>query len=108
MVAKKVNPNPKAVIVVNGLEFADALSASSLIGVLDDTTIILTDPKTLSKEAEEYLINDSVEKVYILGGNNAVSKTVENQILQKKHGGATARRVTTSSSGVGLDPTDVD
>lgn len=84
LVAKKVNPNPKAVIVVNGLEFADALSASSLIGVLDDTTIILTDPKTLSKEAEEYLMNDSVEKVYILGGNNAVSKTVENQILQKK------------------------
>ena len=60
------------------------MSASSLIGVLDDTTIILTDPKTLSKEAEEYLMNDSVEKVYILGGNNAVSKTVENQILQKK------------------------
>lgn len=84
LVAKKVNPNPKTVIVANGLEFADALSASSLIGVLEDTTIILTNPRTLSKEAEEYLLNDSVEKVYILGGDNAVSKTVENQIIQKE------------------------
>lgn len=73
--------NPKTVIVANGHKFADALAGSTLSGVLGNAPIILTDANELSYTAFKYLErNPSIETVYILGGENAVSKLVELEI----------------------------
>ncbi len=69
------------IIVASGENFPDALAATSLAGVLD-APIVLTSGSQLSSEAGSEisrLANDNA-KVYILGGNAAISTTVENQI----------------------------
>lgn len=75
-----LNSNPKTVIVANGHKFADALAGASLSGVLGSAPIILTDVNRLHPMVEDYLANPSIETVYILGGENAVSPLVEREI----------------------------
>lgn len=83
-IAYDISDNPKTVIVANGHKFADALAGASLSGVLGNAPIILTDANELSYTAFKYLErNPSIETVYILGGENAVSKLVEIELSGK-------------------------
>ena len=75
-----MEPQPKVVIVANGHKFADALAGASLSSVLGNAPIVLTDAGKINFETHAYLKNPSIETVYILGGESAVSPLVEREI----------------------------
>lgn len=79
-IAYEISGNPKTVIVANGHKFADALAGASLSGVLGNVPIILTDADRIHPMVNKYLSNPSIETVYILGGESAVSPLVEREI----------------------------
>lgn len=79
-IANCITNNPKTVIVANGHKFADALAGSTLSGVLGNAPIILTDADRIHPMVNKYLSNPSIETVYILGGESAVSPLVEREI----------------------------
>lgn len=79
-IANCITNNPKTVIVANGHKFADALAGSTLSSVLGNVPIILTDADRIHPMVNKYLSNPSIETVYILGGENAVSPLVEREL----------------------------
>lgn len=66
-------------IVASGANFPDALSASSLAGLLD-APVILTESSSLSTEASTELQNLAPTKVYVIGGESAISASTNKQI----------------------------
>lgn len=66
-------------IVASGANFPDALSASSLAGLLD-APVLLTDSSSLSTEASTELEKLAPTKVYIIGGESAISASTYKQI----------------------------
>ena len=68
-------------VLASGQNFPDALAASSLAGMLD-CPILLTDPDSLSSEVETEIYRLGVQDVYIVGGVQAVSQSVEDKITQ--------------------------
>lgn len=68
------------VILVSGATFPDALSASGY-AAYKKAAILLTEGKTLSKEAETFIKDFGIQRVVILGGTSSVSKNVE-RVLQ--------------------------
>lgn len=82
-IAYDIDENPKTVIVANGHKFADALAGSTLSSVLGNVPIVLTDSDRIHPRVETYLSNPSIETIYILGGENAVSKLVEVELSGK-------------------------
>lgn len=82
-VAKRYNAND-TVILVDGANYPDALSASTIAKV-KDAPILLTNANTLSAETKAFLdANKNITNVIIVGGNNSVSENVVNQIIDKK------------------------
>lgn len=79
-IANYIDNNPKTVIVANGHKFADALAGASLSAVLNNAPIVLTDADRIHPMVNKYLSNPSIETVYILGGESAVSPLVEREI----------------------------
>lgn len=69
-------------VLATGENFADALVASSVAGALD-APIILTKTNKLSDQASNQLESLGVKYVYIMGGESAVSKNVENTLKAK-------------------------
>lgn len=82
-IANYTDNNPKTVIVANGHKFADALAGSTLSSVLGNVPIVLTDSDRIHPRVEMYLSNPSIETIYILGGESAVSKLVEVELSGK-------------------------
>lgn len=80
IISDYVEPQPKTVIVANGHKFADALAGASLSAVLNNAPIVLTDADKINYATHAYLKNPSIETVYILGGESAVSPLVEREI----------------------------
>lgn len=66
-------------IVASGANFPDALSASSLAGLLD-APVLLTESSRLSAEASAELKKLAPTKVYVIGGESAISTTTYKQI----------------------------
>lgn len=66
-------------IVASGANFPDALSASSLAGLLD-APVILTESSRLSTEASAELKKLAPNKVYVIGGESAISASTYKQI----------------------------
>ena len=66
-------------IVASGANFPDALSASSLAGLLD-APIILTENSGLSTDASDELKRLAPTKVYVIGGESAISASTYKQI----------------------------
>ncbi|MBV8347311.1 MAG: cell wall-binding repeat-containing protein, partial [Mycolicibacterium sp.] len=73
-----VNGKPTA-IIANGLNFPDALAASAA-SYKAHLPIILTDPNTLSSQAQATLTALGIQQILIMGGTNAVATTVESAI----------------------------
>lgn len=69
-----------SVILVNGKNFPDALSAAALTGK-EDAAILLVSGSHLSKPVKSYLEEKKPTKVIIVGGDNAVSRGIEEEIL---------------------------
>lgn len=80
-IARQFAPDDIAnVYLASGANFADAVAAAP--NVTSDTPLILTTPTKLHDEARRFLASDdrAVAKVTILGGNAAVSASVEAEI----------------------------
>lgn len=93
-VAKAAFPDGCKQAVIAGSEgWADALSATSLAGVLD-CPILLTEQGSLTSSTKETLEELGVESVIIVGGPNTVSSGVESELqnagltIEKRLGGA--------------------
>ena len=81
-----------SVILASGANYPDALAASSLAGGLD-APILLTDPNGLSDAAKGRLESLCPSRVFIVGGNAAVSPDVERQIKEMLGSGCAVFRV---------------
>ncbi len=69
------------VILANGLNYADALAGVSLAHKLN-APILLTDPKSLNKTTLDEINRLGAKNVKILGGENAISKKVINELVK--------------------------
>lgn len=76
-----INPESTTLIVANGTDFADALSASAL-AVKENASIVLVEqnsiPYNLMYQLDTYINN--YNKIIIVGGTGVVSTEVENQL----------------------------
>ena len=81
-----------SVILASGANYPDALAASSLAGGLD-APILLTDPNSLSDAARDRLETFCPSRVFIVGGNAAVSPDVERQVKDLLGSGCAVFRV---------------
>lgn len=70
-----------SIVLASGANYPDALAASALAGDLN-APIMLTDPNGLSTDTEWRIQNLKPTRVYIIGGNAAVSAKVERRIAQ--------------------------
>ena len=73
----KLEKDIDTVVLVDGTKFPDALS-SAVVASENNGAILLTDPKTLSKETKNYIdSNKNIENIIIVGGENSVSSSIE-------------------------------
>lgn len=68
------------VVVASATNYPDALAASSLAGCYDPAPILLTDPNGLTEEVGSQIKKLNPSFIYIVGGESAVSSTVEDQL----------------------------
>lgn len=79
-------------IIVNGMNPADALSGGPLAAKLN-APILLVNTNSISQETLDEVGRLNPNKVYILGGNSSVSESVEKVIKSKAKSGATIMRI---------------
>ncbi|MBS4021444.1 MAG: cell wall-binding repeat-containing protein [Dethiobacter sp.] len=95
-VAKEKYTQAETVIIARGDEaggYADGLAASMLAGVLD-APILLTSPTALPASVAQALTDFGTKKVFVLGGEMAVSAAVENSLKAR---GLQVERITGAS-----------
>lgn len=80
------------IVLAGGANYPDALAASALAGDLN-APIMLTDPNGLSSETEQRIQSLKPARVYIIGGNAAVSVDVEHRVIQLAGAGASIKRI---------------
>lgn len=78
-VAKKVNG--KVAFIACGLNYPDALGGSSA-ACLNNGVILFTATSYLTPATKDYLIEEGIDEVVILGGTGAVSAQVEKEIKE--------------------------
>lgn len=70
-------------VLVNGLNFPDGLSSASVAST-NNGVVMLTNPESLSIETYDYILeHGKFKNVIIVGGENAVSKDIENFLKGK-------------------------
>ncbi|WP_101773131.1 cell wall-binding repeat-containing protein [Peptostreptococcus faecalis] len=80
-----------SVILVNAdKNLADGLSASGLSGVIK-APILLVKKDSIPNETQLRL--DIAKKIYIIGSENSISKSVENQLKDENMGGFSVKRI---------------
>lgn len=80
-IADNIGNYNTAILVNSDKSLADGLSASSLAGK-ENAPILLVKKDSIPNETMTRLQN--VDKVYIIGGNAAISKNIENQLSDKE------------------------
>lgn len=88
-VSKKGWESANTAILVNGNAIPDALSATPLAKI-KDAPVLLTGSDTLNEKTKAELDRLGVSDVYIIGGENSISKTIENKLTGE---GKLVRRV---------------
>lgn len=78
-IAEKYFSESKLAIVASGYVYADAL-VGGYLGAKEDAPILLTNLNTVKLVTTDYIINN-ISKVWLLGGNTAISETVESEIV---------------------------
>ncbi len=75
-----LNKDISTAVIVNGKDYPDALS-SGLVATYNNGAILLTQPNELNKDTAEYIkTNTNIKNIIIVGGENSVSKNVENEL----------------------------
>lgn len=78
--AREAYKYPETVIVANGRDgSADALAAGPLAKALN-APILLVDTNTINKEVLDYIHNDNLKKIVIVGGKGSVSSKIFNEL----------------------------
>lgn len=78
--AREVYEKPETVIVANGRDgSADALAAGPLAKALN-APILLVEKDSIKKEVLEYIHNDKIKKIVVVGGTGSVSSKVFNSL----------------------------
>ncbi|NTU89005.1 MAG: hypothetical protein HGA54_03730 [Actinobacteria bacterium] len=79
-VAEEAYPDTaQGVIIATAYNFPDALTASSLAGLLD-YPILFTDPGWLTQSTEDEIVALGAQKVIIVGGTSVVSEAAEAEL----------------------------
>lgn len=82
-VSQKAFKQSDYVIIASGENFPDALSGSVLSGYLK-APILLTNRKSLSDSVKSEIKRLNPKKVYILGGENMISKSIESWLKKDR------------------------
>lgn len=77
---KYFNPSCRHILIASSLEFADG-AAGAALAANTGAGILLVD-RQISGVVKDYLINNKLEKITILGGTEAVSTQVEDEIKE--------------------------
>ena len=92
-IAENLNEKPKEVFFVYGLNYADALSVSTVAALKNAPIIYLTTKGELDADTAKYLTqlkkNGSVKNAYVIGGKNVISDD-----MMKKAGNALGIKAT--------------
>ena len=75
--------NKKEIILVNGFNNIDALTAGSLAAKLN-IPVLLTDSDQLNKDTEKAIKDWGIEKVTIIGGKTQVSEAIKVKLQESK------------------------
>ena len=86
---KTLNKSPKTAVLASGISYPDALTANTLTKHVKGT-LYLQPGKGISQEFQKILDNKQVDRVYIVGGEVAISEEVEKDI---KGRGIIVRRI---------------
>lgn len=81
-IALRLNSDSGKFILVDGTNYADALSAGSFASGLN-SPILLTDPSYLHEKVEHYIKSRGINEVFIIGGENSISSRTENMLRSK-------------------------
>ncbi len=79
LAARRFFAEPAAVVIASGLNFPDALVASSLGGALKAPVLLVT-KSNIPAESASYIQSVRPDKVYIIGGTGVISDDVKNQL----------------------------
>ncbi len=74
-----LNKDIKTIILVDGTNYPDAL-ASGTVATFENGAILLTQPNKLNEDTRDFIEENNIEKVIIVGGEKSVSKNVENEL----------------------------
>lgn len=82
-VAEKLNDSPTEVFFVYGLNYADALSVSTVAALKNAPIIYLTKDGELNADTAAYLakINGKVKNAYVIGGEGVISNAMMNKAV---------------------------
>ena len=73
-ISKSAYTTSENVVLASGFNFADALSAGQLASALD-APLLLSSQNKLDSQTKSEIERLKAKKVYVVGGNNAISKT---------------------------------
>lgn len=74
----------KTIILVDGMNYPDALAASTVAGK-ENAAVITTPKDKLNKEAKKFIKNNDIEKVIVIGGENSVSNSTISEINDEEN-----------------------
>lgn len=78
------NKEEKVVLLATGYDSADALSAGPLSAKYGQSPLLLSETEKLSSNVKDELKRLGAKKVYIIGGQEAISKQVETELRNMK------------------------
>lgn len=74
-----LNKDINTIVLVDGTNYPDAL-ASGTVATFENGAILLTQPNKLNENTRDFIEENNIEKVIIVGGEKSVSKNVENEL----------------------------
>ena len=82
-ISKSAYTTSENVVLASGFNFADALSAGQLASALD-APLLLSSQNKLDSQTKNEIERLKAKKVYVVGGNNAISKTGVDKTLKSE------------------------
>lgn len=80
-IAKSLFPKADKALIASGQSYPDALAGSVMASKLE-APILLVERDRLPKEIESYLDQEQIKDIYILGGENTISKELREILFQ--------------------------
>lgn len=78
-ISQKYFPNAKKMILASGEKYIDSLSSSNLLGK-ENLPILLNEKNNLRKDVENYIKNNMMSNIFLVGGTDTLSENVEKSV----------------------------